>query len=168
MKPSYQLLPLGTPFYLEDLLELFVDVPYISLVSIDEINEKLPLLILYYGVDLDGGSGAEVVEGGIDELALEDFFHIFLGNGTHAVVFNVEAAAVGEADTVAGGKLTLTVGTDDLAVDGAGEKGAFNGIAMDINTGNGAAGNNDQLTAAILAVLTHNDGGIDCCADTEQ
>ena len=26
-----------------------MDVPYISLVSIDEINEKLPLLILYYG-----------------------------------------------------------------------------------------------------------------------
>lgn len=49
MKPSYQLLSLGTPFYLEDLLELFVDVPYISLVSLDEINERLPLLILYYG-----------------------------------------------------------------------------------------------------------------------
>lgn len=49
MKPSYQLLHLGTPFYLDELMELFVDMPYISFVSIDEIDERLPLLVLYYG-----------------------------------------------------------------------------------------------------------------------
>ncbi len=53
MKPSYQLLPLGTPFYLYDLLELFADMPYISFVSTAEIDEKLPLLVLYYGENRD-------------------------------------------------------------------------------------------------------------------
>lgn len=49
MKPSYQLLYLGTPFYLDELVELFVDMPFISFVSIDAIDERFPLLVLYYG-----------------------------------------------------------------------------------------------------------------------
>ena len=53
MKPSYQLLPLGTPFYLNELVESLEDVPYISFVSVDEIDDKLPLLVLYYGENQD-------------------------------------------------------------------------------------------------------------------
>lgn len=48
-KPTYQLLALGTPVYLDELIDMFKDMPYISLVDIDSINERLPLLILYYG-----------------------------------------------------------------------------------------------------------------------
>lgn len=48
-KPSYQLLALGTPYCLDSLISEFVDMPYISLVDIDEIDDKYPLLILYYG-----------------------------------------------------------------------------------------------------------------------
>ena len=53
MKPSYQLLPLGTPFYLNELLESLADMPYISFVSVVEIDDKLPLLVLYYGENKD-------------------------------------------------------------------------------------------------------------------
>lgn len=49
MKPTYQLIALGTPYYLGELMSLFKDMPYISLVSLDEIDEKLPLLCLYFG-----------------------------------------------------------------------------------------------------------------------
>lgn len=49
MKPSYQLLHLGTPFYLNELRVLFANMPYLSFVPLDEIDERLPLLVLYYG-----------------------------------------------------------------------------------------------------------------------
>ena len=48
-KPSYQLLALGTPVYLDELMGSFKDMPYISLVNIDSIEERLPLLILFFG-----------------------------------------------------------------------------------------------------------------------
>ena len=49
MKPTYQLLALGTPYYLDELMDTLKDMPYISLVGLDSIDERLPLLILYYG-----------------------------------------------------------------------------------------------------------------------
>ena len=48
-KPTYQLLALGTPIYLDELMDILMDMPYISLVDIDSIDERLPLLILFYG-----------------------------------------------------------------------------------------------------------------------
>lgn len=53
MKPTYQLLPLGTPYYWEELMSELRDMPYISQVQIYSIDEKLPLLILYYGQTAD-------------------------------------------------------------------------------------------------------------------
>lgn len=49
MKPTYQLLALGSPYYLESLASEFVDMPYITFVNIGDIDGKQPLLILYYG-----------------------------------------------------------------------------------------------------------------------
>ena len=48
-KPTYQLLALGTPYYLSELVDAFNDMPYISLVDVFSIDERLPLLILYFG-----------------------------------------------------------------------------------------------------------------------
>lgn len=48
-KPTYQLLALGSPYYLDELVNALKDMPYISFVDIRSIDEKLPLLILYYG-----------------------------------------------------------------------------------------------------------------------
>lgn len=48
-KPTYQLLALGTPYYLDELMDGFKDMPYISLIDTGSIDEKLPLLILYFG-----------------------------------------------------------------------------------------------------------------------
>ena len=48
-KPTYQLLALGTPYYLVELMDILKDMPYISLVDVDSIDERLPLLILYFG-----------------------------------------------------------------------------------------------------------------------
>ena len=48
-KTTYQLLALGTPYYLDELVSALKDMPYISFVDICSIDEKLPLLILYYG-----------------------------------------------------------------------------------------------------------------------
>lgn len=48
-KPTYQLLALGTPYYLEELMDTLKDMPYIALVGVDSIDSRLPLLILYYG-----------------------------------------------------------------------------------------------------------------------
>ena len=48
-KPTYQLLALGTPYYLGELMDVLRDMPYISLVNVESIDERLPLLILYYG-----------------------------------------------------------------------------------------------------------------------
>lgn len=49
VKPTYQLLALGTPYYLNVLTDVLKDMPYMSLVAEDSIDERLPLLILYYG-----------------------------------------------------------------------------------------------------------------------
>lgn len=48
-KPTYQLLALGTPVYLDELMDTLNDMPFVSLVDVDSIDERLPLLILYYG-----------------------------------------------------------------------------------------------------------------------
>lgn len=48
-KPTYQLLALGNPYYLDELMDMLKDMPYISLVGTNSIDERLPLLILYYG-----------------------------------------------------------------------------------------------------------------------
>lgn len=48
-KPTYQLLALGSPYYLDELVNALRDMPYISFVDICSIDEKLPLLILYFG-----------------------------------------------------------------------------------------------------------------------
>lgn len=48
-KPTYQLLALGTPYYLDELMDMLKDMPYISLVGEDSVDKRLPLLILYYG-----------------------------------------------------------------------------------------------------------------------
>ena len=48
-KTTYQLLALGTPCYLDELASALKDMPYISFVDIYSIDEKLPLLILYFG-----------------------------------------------------------------------------------------------------------------------
>ena len=48
-KPTYQLLALGTPYYLVELMDILKDMPYISLVDVASIDERLPLLILYFG-----------------------------------------------------------------------------------------------------------------------
>ena len=47
--PTYQLLALGSPYYLNELKDALKDMPYISFVNICSIDEKLPLLILYFG-----------------------------------------------------------------------------------------------------------------------
>ena len=53
MKPTYQLIALGAPYYLDELMDILKDMPYISLVGVDSIDERLPLLILYFGQTLD-------------------------------------------------------------------------------------------------------------------
>ncbi len=51
MKPSYQLLALGTPYYLTELQEALKMYPYISFIDVPEmIDERQPLLCLYYGL----------------------------------------------------------------------------------------------------------------------
>lgn len=55
-KPTYQLLALGTPFYLDELMDILKDMPYISLVGEDSIDKRLPLLVLYYGQSSDDKS----------------------------------------------------------------------------------------------------------------
>ena len=52
-RPTYQILALGTPYYLDELMVILKDMPYISLVAEDAIDKKLPLLILYYGQTSD-------------------------------------------------------------------------------------------------------------------
>jgi len=49
VKPTYQLLALGTPYHLDVLMDILKDMPYISLVAEGSIDDRLPLLILYYG-----------------------------------------------------------------------------------------------------------------------
>lgn len=49
MNTAYQIIVLGTPYYLDKLMASFNDMPYISFVNVVEINERLPLLCLYYG-----------------------------------------------------------------------------------------------------------------------
>lgn len=48
-KPTYQLLALSTPYYMDELMDILRDMPYISLINVDSIDERLPLLILYVG-----------------------------------------------------------------------------------------------------------------------
>lgn len=48
-KPTYQLLALGTPYFLDELRDALKDMSNISFVDISSIDEKLPLLILYFG-----------------------------------------------------------------------------------------------------------------------
>ena len=49
MSPAYQIIALGSPYYFDELMCSFKDMPYISVVNIKDINERLPLLCLYYG-----------------------------------------------------------------------------------------------------------------------
>lgn len=50
MKPSYQLLALGTPYFISELEDVLKIYPYISFVDTPElIDERQPLLCLYYG-----------------------------------------------------------------------------------------------------------------------
>lgn len=48
-KPTYQLLALGAPYYLDELMDMLKDMPYMFLVTEDSIENRLPLLILYFG-----------------------------------------------------------------------------------------------------------------------
>ena len=61
MKTAYQLLALGTPFYLDELKSSLKDVPYMAFVTVDTIDNKLPLLILYYGLTSDDKNTACII-----------------------------------------------------------------------------------------------------------
>ncbi len=62
METAYQLLALGTPFYLDELKSSLEDVPYMAFVTVDTIDKKLPLLILYYGLTSDDKNDVGIID----------------------------------------------------------------------------------------------------------